>query len=79
VHGRRPHADAIHRGLEPEADQQARGVGADLDAGPDLADAGRLLVDVHVEAGLQEMQGGSQAADAAAYDDDAQGRLLLTA
>ena len=56
VDGERPHADRIQRRLEAEADQQARGVGADLDAGADLADARRLLVDMDVEPGLQEMQ-----------------------
>ena len=70
VHGERPHAGAIERRLEAEADQQARGVGADLDAGADLADARRLLVDMDVEPGLQQMQRGRQAADAAADDGD---------
>ena len=70
VDGERPHADRIQRRLEAEADQEARGIGADLDAGADLADARRLLVDMDVEPGLQEMQSGRQAADAAADDGD---------
>ncbi len=70
VNGERPHAGAIERRLEAEADQQARGVGADLDAGADLADARRLLVDMDVEPGLQQVQRGRQAADAAADDGD---------
>src|SRR5882762_9375252 len=70
VDGERPHAGRIQGRLEAEADQQARGVGADLDAGADLADARRLLVDMDVEPGLQQMQGGRQAANAAADDGD---------
>ena len=70
VDGERPHAGAIEGRLEAEADQQARGVGADLDAGADFADARRLLVDVDVEPGLQQVQGGGEAADAAADDGD---------
>ena len=70
VDGERAHADAIQGRLEAEADQEARGVGADLDAGADLADARRLLVDLDVEPGLQQLQGGRQAADAAADDGD---------
>jgi len=62
------HANAVHGGFQPQTNQQARGVGADLDTGPDLANARRLLIDVHVEPGFQEMQGGGQAADAAADD-----------
>ncbi len=70
VNGERPHAGAIEVRLEAEADQEARGVGADLDAGADLADARRLLVDMNVEPGLQQVQGGRQAADATADDGD---------
>ena len=65
-----PDTSRIQRGLQAEPDQQARGVGADLDAGADLADARRLLVDMDVEAGLQQMQRRGEAADAAADDRD---------
>ena len=77
VDGERPHAHRIQRRLEAEADQEARGIGADLDAGADLADARRLLVDVDVEAGLEEMQSSGQAADAAADDGDFSCSLCL--
>ena len=62
--GRTPTASIA--GFRPEPDQQPRGVGADLDAGADFADARRLLVDVDVEPGLQKMQRGGESADAAA-------------
>jgi hypothetical protein len=70
IDGGRPHADAIHRGLQAKPHQEARSVGADLDAGADLADARRLLVDVDVEPRLQQMQRRGQAANAAADDRD---------
>ena len=41
-----------------------------LDAGADLGDARRLLVDLDVEAGVQQMQRRGKAADAAADDRD---------
>jgi hypothetical protein len=70
VHGERSHADFVHRGLQSQPDQQARGVGADLDAGADLADGGRLLVDMDIETGLQQLQRGREATDASADDGD---------
>src|SRR5215470_5674988 len=70
VHGERPHTHFVHCRLESEANEQARGIGADLDAGADLADPRRLLVDLDVEAGLQEVQGGGEPAEAAADDGD---------
>ena len=39
VDGERPHAHRIQPRLEAETDQEARGIGADLDAGADVADA----------------------------------------
>ena len=53
---------------EAEPDQEARGVRADVDAGADFAEQARLLVDLHVEAGLQQADRGGQPADAAADD-----------
>ena len=53
-----------------EPDQDARGVRADVDAGADLAEQARLLVDLHVEAGLQQADRGGEPADAAADDGD---------
>jgi hypothetical protein len=50
--------------------QHARRVGADLDARADLADRRGALVDVDVEARLQERQRSRDPADAAADDRD---------
>ncbi len=50
--------------------QNARRIGADIDAGADLAERPRLLVDVHIEARLEQAQGRAEAADAAADDRD---------
>ena len=55
---------------KPEPDQDARRVRADVDAGADLAEQARLLVDLHVEAGLQQADRGGEPADAAADDGD---------
>jgi hypothetical protein len=55
---------------QPQAVQDARRVGADLDAGADLADGRSALVDVDVEAGLQERQRGCDPTDTAADDRD---------
>src|SRR5205823_1560392 len=77
VYGLRPHACLVQRGLQPQPDQQAGSVGADLDAGADLADARRLLVDVDVEPGFQEMQRSRKPADAAADDCDPHCSTLL--
>ena len=51
---------------EAELDQQARGVRPDVDAGADFGQQARLLVDLHVEAGLQQAKRRGEAADAAA-------------
>jgi hypothetical protein len=55
---------------QPESVQDPRGVRADLDAGAHLRQLAGPLVDVDVEAGLQQRQRGAQAADAAADDGD---------
>ena len=67
MHGERAHAARIHRVAEAETAQQARRIGADLDAGADLAELRRLLVDVDVAARLQDRERGGEPADAAAY------------
>src|SRR5687768_279828 len=56
--------------LEAEREQDARSVGADLDAGADLAKLGRLLEDLHVEPLPQEPQRRCQPADATPNDRD---------
>jgi hypothetical protein len=56
--------------------QHARGVGTDLDAGPDLADRTGALVDVDVEPGLQQRQRCGDPPDAAADDRDRGGGPL---
>ena len=62
----RLHAHARQRVGQAEPVQDARGVGADLDAGADLAERAGLLVDLDVEAGPQQRQRRGGAADAAA-------------
>jgi hypothetical protein len=44
--------------------QQTRSIGTDLNAGPDLADGPRLLVDVYIEASLEQCERGRQPTDA---------------
>ena len=66
----RQHLDALERVFEAERVQHAGAVGADLDAGADLLELGRLLVDLDVEPALEQRQRGGQPADAAADDDD---------
>jgi len=53
---------------EAEPIQDARSVGADLDAGAHLAHRPRLFIDVHICACTQERQRCGEAADAAAND-----------
>ena len=61
---------------ETQPDQDARGVRPDIDAGADLAEQARLLVDLNVEAGLQQADRRGQPADAAADDGDPHRHLL---
>jgi hypothetical protein len=70
VPGERAHAHPRQVLGEAQAMQDPRGVGADLDPGADLADGRRALVDVHVEAGLQQRQRRRDPADAATDDRD---------
>jgi hypothetical protein len=63
--------DAAERILEPERDQNAGPVGADLDAGADLAQRRRLLEDGDVEAATQQRERGGETADPGTDDEDA--------
>ena len=65
MHGGRPYAVFVHRWPQPQAIEQARRVGTDLDARADLTEARRLLVDLNVEPRLQQTKCGRQAADPA--------------
>ena len=69
MHRPRKDANIVHRYAQAEPMQQPRGVGADLNARANLADPRRLLMDLDVDAGVQEMQRGRQTADAAADND----------
>ena len=70
VKERRPvrHLGAFLAKAEP--DQKARRVRPDVDAGADFGEQARLLIDLHVEAGLQQADRGGEPADAAADDRD---------
>ena len=48
--------------------QNARRVGTDLDAGPQLGQRVRLLVDVHVDSHFEKRKRGSKTADPCADD-----------
>jgi hypothetical protein len=50
------HPDGIHRGFEPEPQQEPGRVGTDLYACADLGDVRRLLIDMGVETSLQKLQ-----------------------
>ena len=66
-------ADGAERLGEPQPVQDLDGVGADRDPGAHLAQDAGLLVDVGVEAGLAQREGGGQAADPGADDEHAHG------
>ena len=70
VHGQRHDAEAGELVAEPEIVNDARGVRRHVDAGADLAQRPRLLIDLHVEAGAQQMKRRRHAADAAADHGD---------
>ena len=70
VEGQRAHAHTRQVVAQAQAVEDARGVGADLDAGADLAERVRALVDVDVEPGLEQGQRRSETADAASDDAD---------
>jgi hypothetical protein len=62
-----------HRLFEVEFFERAKDVGAELDAGADLAEFGRLFQHPHGETLARERVGRRQAADAAARNQDRQG------
>jgi hypothetical protein len=68
MHAGRPHAPRLHRLLDAEPVQQPRRIGADLNAGPDLAELRRLLVDLNIAAGLQQCERCGEPADSATDD-----------
>ena len=70
VPGRRRHPGPGQLVGQPKPMQHPYGVGADLQAGADLAQHRCLLIHLDIKAGLQQRQGGAQAADAAADDAD---------
>ena len=69
----RDDADGAERLGEPQAVQDLDGVGAEREARAHLAQDAGLLVDVDVEAGLAQGEGGGQAADPGADDEHAHG------
>ncbi len=62
--------DRLERLVEAEGDQHPHGVGAELDAGADLAKLIRLLIDGDVEAALPQGDRGGEAAKPASHDCD---------
>jgi len=64
------------RGAHAQRIERGEGVGAELDAGADLADVRGLLQQLHRDALARQRQRRGQAADAAAHDDDGLGRVL---
>jgi hypothetical protein len=56
MHRAWPRADGVHRSPKAEPQQKPRSVRADLNASADFGDTRRLLIDVDVEADIQELQ-----------------------
>ena len=65
---------------ETQRSQHAHAIGLDSDAGADLSEGWRLLVEVHVDAATEESEGGGDTADAATDDSDARSahRIFLS-
>jgi hypothetical protein len=63
---RRQHLHALERLFEAQGVEHAGAVRADLDASADLLELGRLLIDLDVEAALEQGQRGGQSANAGA-------------
>src|SRR5262249_15580125 len=70
---RRPMRIGEHRLFEAKLFERAKDVGAELDAGADLAEFGRLLQHSHGETLACERVGRGQTPDAAARNQDRQG------
>jgi hypothetical protein len=66
----RPHLDFGEGRFQAERKQDARAVGADLDAGADFLELARLFVNLDVDAALEQGQRRAQSADAGADDKD---------
>lgn len=64
----RPHAFGQDLGSDADMIEHMHRIGADLNAGTNLAEARRLLKDFNRVAGLEETAGRAQAADTAACD-----------
>ena len=64
-------ADRQKAVLNPQVPHDVHGIGADLDAGADLAELRRLLVDLDPMAGIHQAGRGGQPAKACARDQDA--------
>ena len=64
------HAKPVDVGTKAQIAQDMLGVGADLDAGADLAQLRRLLVDLDLVASFHQARGGGKSAKARAGDDD---------
>jgi hypothetical protein len=65
-----PDLHPAERRFQAEREQDARAVGADLDAGADLPELARLLVDLDVDAAREQGERRGQATDARADHDD---------
>ena len=73
LHGRRPMGVGEHRVLEAEPVERAEDVGAELDAGADLAELGRLFEHPHRETlARASAYAAAKPADAAARDQNRQ-------
>jgi len=66
----RPHLNLGEGRFQAEREQNARAVGADLDAGADLLELARLFVNFDVDAALEQRKRRGQATDAGADDKD---------
>src|SRR3954470_1939533 len=67
---RRPYGKLCERRPETDVIENVHGVGADLDASPDFAQAGGLLVYFDLMAGLHQAGGGGKSAEARSSDEN---------
>ncbi len=75
---RRAGGDARQARRQAEGMQPPRDIGAELDAGADLAEGGRLLQHLDAMPLARQRQGGSQPADAGAGDEDLQAHWITS-